>query len=106
MHHQAPLSKADSPYQGEMSRRDKRDRASRHGAAVTEGFRTPANPPHPSWLRHATFSPAGAPSPLEGEGSGRGDGIPQSRAAQPLAALLPYGCGVPLAGAALLGMTE
>ena len=30
-HHQAPLSKADSPYQGEMSRRDKRDRASWHG---------------------------------------------------------------------------
>ncbi len=30
-----------------------------HGAAVTEGFRTPANPPHPSCLRHATFSPAG-----------------------------------------------
>ena len=27
-------------------------------------------------------------------------------AAQPLAALLPYGCGVPLAGASLLGMTE
>ena len=27
-------------------------------------------------------------------------------AAQSLAALLPYECGVPLAGAALLGMTE
>ena len=23
------------------------------------GVCTPANPPHPSWLRHATFSPAG-----------------------------------------------
>ena len=43
-HHQAPLSKADSPYQGEMSRRDKRDRASWHGAAVTEGFRTSVAP--------------------------------------------------------------
>ena len=39
-----------------------------HGEAVTEGFRSlflfgrvhPRGPPHPSWLRHATFSPAGA----------------------------------------------
>ena len=36
--HQPPLLKADSPCQGEMSRRDKRDRARWHGEAVTEGF--------------------------------------------------------------------
>ena len=36
----------------------------------------------------------------EGNAEGfAGDGILPSRAAQPLAALLPYGCGVPLAGA-------
>ena len=39
----------------------------------------------------------------EGDHGGRN---PSVTAAQPLAALLPYGCGVPLAGAALLGMTE
>ena len=74
----APLSKADSPYQGEMSRRDKRDRASWHGAAVTEGFRTPVVPlirhgcavvgsfaalrmrrTPCGCFAHATFSPAG-----------------------------------------------
>ena len=37
-HHQAPLSKADSPYQGEMSRRDKRDRASWHGRSTRKGY--------------------------------------------------------------------
>ena len=76
-HHQAPLSKADSPYQGEMSRRDKRDRASWHGAAVTEGFRTPANPPHPSWA-----SPM-PPSPLRGEGYSRSVGSTQMSIAFP-----------------------
>ena len=41
--HQPPLLKADSPCQGEMSRRDKRDRARWHGEAVTEGF-CPSSP--------------------------------------------------------------
>ena len=36
----------------------------------------------------------------------RFDFLLSSAVAQPLAALLPYGCGVPLAGASLLGMTE
>ena len=33
----APLLKADSPYQGEMSRRDKRDRARWHGRSTRKG---------------------------------------------------------------------
>ena len=48
--------------------------------------------------------PTGAPSP--GGSLGTWGRNPSVTAAQPLAALLPYGCGVPLAGAALLGMTE
>ena len=94
-HHQAPLSKADSPYQGEMSRRDKRDRASWHGAAVTEGFRTPVVP----LIRHGCAvvgsfaalrmrrAPCGycamPPSPLRGEGYSRSVGSAQMSMAFP-----------------------
>ena len=48
-----------------------------HGAAVTEGFRTPANPPHPSWA-----SPM-PPSPLRGEGYSRSVGSAQMSMAFP-----------------------
>ena len=68
-----------------MSRRDKRDRASWHGGAVTEGFRTPVVP----LIRHGCAMP---PSPLRGEGFGlyfrrcsNVDGVP----------LIRHGCAVP-----------
>ena len=48
-----------------------------HGVAVTEGFRTPANPPHPSW---AAPMP---PSPLRGEGYSRSVGSAQMSMAFP-----------------------
>ena len=57
-----------------------------------DGLRTHDTHPHPP--------PAGAPSPWKGEGLGTWGRNPSVTAAQPLAALPPYGCGVPLAGAA------
>ena len=75
------------------------------GAAVLSGpsiTGVPPWPPHPSWPA------AMPPSPLRGEGYDRFNVVaantlafPSSvTAAQSLAALLPYECGVPLAGAA------
>ena len=63
----APLSKADSPYQGEMSRRDKRDRARWHGTAVTEGFR-----PQESCPKNGIPQSASLTAPFNKEAKGRG----------------------------------